>query len=55
MVVSNFKFTGGGSNQILEWVPTTGEWREFGRLKNSMSDGSAMSIVHLDDVKDFCT
>ena len=38
---------------MLEWDPSTGNWKEFGKLSHK-KNGHAMSVVDLNDVEQYC-
>ena len=40
-------------DEMLEWDPSTGNWKEFGKLSHKR-DGHAMSVVDLNDVEQYC-
>ena len=54
--VCTFHLIGGADSddQILEWVPATGKWKQIGKL-NRGRYSHGMSVIDVADVIEFCS
>ena len=46
-------YRGRDLDEILEWDPTTGQWKQMGNLKQARRN-FAMDVVDVADVNEFC-
>ena len=52
-MLGGYAGTGGYYDEMLEWDPSTSNWKVFGKLSHKRYN-HAMNVVDLNDVEQYC-